>query len=410
MKRRALALLLALALPLSGCAALLDHDYVDVQLHADQPSTEEDPSILRAEYYGDLVDGILYLVKQGMSHGVIRLSNYKGDAEADVEAACLEVVQEDPLGAYAVDYIKPECAYIVSYYEANITIGYRRTQEQVKNIASVTGSSAIRAELRDTLESFGTEAVLRVSYFNEDEAYIQSLIRQAYYNTPLTALGMPNIEVSIYPASEPDRAYAGGTQRIVEILLTYPEDQETLRKQKEVLGAMVERLAVSLAGLRGQAAFLEIFQLVQGACEYIPRGVRKSGDRLDTAYAALVGGGADSEGMALAFQIFCQRAGLESDVVAGTLEDEAHFWNVVALPGGEYRHVDTTREDGFALSDAALVEAGYLWNRDDTPACGAQPPEEGGNADGTTGEIGELETVEGLEPTPSPAEEGENTP
>ena len=51
MKRKILCLMLTGLLALSGCTSLLNHDYVDVQPHADRPVTEEDSSIVRVETY-----------------------------------------------------------------------------------------------------------------------------------------------------------------------------------------------------------------------------------------------------------------------------------------------------------------------------------------------------------------------
>ena len=97
-----------------------------------------------------------------------------------LDEACLEVVQEDPLGAYSVDFIRYDVTPIVSYYEAAVEITYRRTREQVASIVDATGAAAIRSELSRALSAFSTEVVLRISYFEEDEAYIQQLVRDAY--------------------------------------------------------------------------------------------------------------------------------------------------------------------------------------------------------------------------------------
>ena len=58
-----------------------------------------------------------------------------------LDEACLEVVQEDPLGAYAVDFIKNDYTTIITTYEATITISYRRTREQINSLVNVTGTS-----------------------------------------------------------------------------------------------------------------------------------------------------------------------------------------------------------------------------------------------------------------------------
>lgn len=377
MKKRILPLLLSVALLLSGCASMTNKDYLSIQPHMDNLTTEEDPTVFRVESYTRMVDVIHSMVETGTEHGVIHLFNYvpqndKDDVETDIADACAEVAQHDPLGAYAVDFIKHDKSYIVSYYEANIYITYRRTPEQVKNIVAVTGSSAVRTEIQEALASFSTEKVLRISYFTEDADGIKALIGQAYYASPQFALGMPEIEVNLYPS---DGTYADPL-RIVEILLTYPENQETLRTQALELSQRAEGLGVQLLGLGREAAAREVERILKAEAAYVPPGQKDVPQRRNTAYAALVDGSADSEGLALAFQLLCGQAGIESYVVSGGVNETPHFWNIVALPDGEYRHVDVTADEGFGLSDAELVALGYVWDRTAYRACGAQPPTE----------------------------------
>ena len=376
MKRILTAILaLALMLGLGGCASMLDHNYTVVQPHEDGPASDGD--VITAENYQQLEDAVLYFIDQGMSYGVVHLSNYtpeRGDAEADVDAACLYAVQEYPLGAYAVSYIRPQTSYIVSYYEVSVYISYRRTQDQMKSIVSVTGTSAIREELRDTLRAFGAEAALRVTYFNEDEEFIRELVRQAYYDTPEAALGMPEVAVSIYPGLPEGEETAPGGVRIVEIQLSYPEDPELLQRKTERLAARLSSIGSRLEADGDQEGIRTLFDLLRDTAQYSLQD--SEGHKANTAYSALVEGRADSEGMALACQLLCQYTGIECTVVSGTLDGAEWYWNIVTLDDGESRHVDATRADGFALQDAEMVEQGYQWNREEFPSCGLQPPAE----------------------------------
>lgn len=352
MRRSILALLLAGTLVLSGCASMLERDYKVTSRYEPVSNAVDSSAALRVENYQGLVNALLYLVSEGEEHGVLNLYNYTAqEVEADLTRACLEVVQEDPLGAYAVDYIKHESALIVTYYEANIHITYRRTPEQVASIVSVTGSSAIRRELRNTLTSFSSEAVLRVSYFNEEEDYILDLVRQAYYDAPYAALGMPEVKVSLYPAS--------GYQRIVEIELTYPEDPETLLARSQEL----KSLALTLVPQSATAESLYDAVREDLTIEEDSRG--------SSAYDALVNGTADSEGAALAYQLLCDQTKVECVVVRGQLNGEAHYWNIVSEDGETYRHVDLSA-GAFALTDTELLESGgYQWDTGEYPACSA---------------------------------------
>lgn len=376
MRRKLTALLLLGTLALSGCAAMTNRDYLSIQPHRDNLTATNDPLAYRAENYTALGEVIHSMVEAGLAQGVVHLSNYSprrgSDVETDLADACAEVAQRDPLGAYAVDFIKHDKSYIVSYYEANLYITYRRTREQTESIVSVTGSSAVRTEIQEALSAFSAEKVLRISYFTEDAAAIRDLIRQAYYAAPQVALGMPEIEVEIYPS---DEGYTGAL-RIVEIRLTYPDDQETLRTQALALAKQAEVLRQHTLGLGKEAAFRTLDALLKEQVTVFPTGKGDAPKRRNTAYAALVEKTADSEGLALAFQLLAQGAGLESYVVTGAAGNTPHFWNIIGLADGEYRHVDVTAAEGFALSDADLVALGYRWDRSAYRSCGAQPPSE----------------------------------
>ena len=148
MKKRIIVLALALSLALTGCEAMLERSYSASSPHVDKLTTAEDPSVVRVENYRELVSAVLYLVSQGAEEGAIQFYSYPGDVETDLTAACLEVATQDPLGAYAVDYIKHELNQVVGYNQASLTIHYRRTLEQIRAVANVTVTSAIRTELR----------------------------------------------------------------------------------------------------------------------------------------------------------------------------------------------------------------------------------------------------------------------
>lgn len=363
MKRKLLCGILSLTLlfSLSGCANLLERSYTSSAVHVDRPTTGEDPSVLRVENYRELVSAVLYLVSQGAEEGTIQLHDYTGAVETDLPAACVEVATQDPLGAYCVDYIKHEYTRVVSYYQANLDIHYRRSQEQVRSMVRVTGTGAIRTELQESLSRFATEVVLRVAYFSEDEASIDQLIRQAYYDTPAAALGFPEVQISLYPES--------GRERVVEILLTYPESVEELRRERELLDQRVRELpSPDTDGGEERRARRALDQLWSYAV-YSPDGG-------STAYDALVSGVADDEGMALAYTLLSRRAELNSTVVEGERLGEPRFWNELTLSGGEKRYLDPAEGTGTLYTAQALFEAGYRW---------PEGPQETGKEEGAGG-------------------------
>ena len=360
MKRQLLAGMTALTLLLTpGCSSMLNRDFVDVTAHTTaSPTTEGDPFTLRAESYQELVNALIYFINQGVETGTVRLYMDSESVEDDLEKACLEVSHEDALGAYAVEYIKYSVTPVVTYEQADVQITYRRTKEQISSIVSVTGTTAIRSELKSALASFAPEQVLRISYFDGDADYILELVREAYYATPAAALGMPQAEIHIYPDS--------GRQRIVEILLTYPLDAAELEQRQNLLEQKAQSLTHPLSSLEGDAAFLAAAKTVVNT-----NGRPSSGG--STAYDALLTGGADSEGLALAMALLCQTMDLSCQVVTGTLDGQPHFWNVVESDSG-WRHMDLTVSSSSGQSfytDQELSAKGYSWDTGTVPACGS---------------------------------------
>lgn len=354
--RLAVLWLTALAL-LGGCSAMLEREYQSVEPHVRLSVAEDDSNAVWAESYAELQSAILAQVKAHEEVGVIRLKNWKGDVEEQLTQACDEISHSDPLGAYAVDRIQHSFTRMVSYYEATITIDYRRSAEQIAAVTTVTGSGAIRAELLDALDGFVPETVFQINYFDEtqDVDYIRELIREAYYDQPAAALGMPEAQVNLYPDE--------GSRRVVEVLLTYPEDAKTLQgKRMQLEDAAADLAEPYRAGLGNTVLASALFgALCDSAAAEAGSG--------STAYHALVEGAADSEGMALAYKELCDLVELPCQVVEGTHNGERHFWTIVTLEEGS-RHMDPTWEEGVLLTDAQMIQADYVWPDGEYPVCG----------------------------------------
>lgn len=362
MKKGVLALVLCASLALTGCASMLEREYVTETTHPQLPAADDDSNAVWVENYQELVSAILYQVKQHQEEGTIRLRDYKGDVEASLTKACQEVSHDDPLGSYAIDRIKHSYERIVMYYEATITIDYRRTKEQLDAVATVTGNGAIRAELRDALAGFVPEVALRVNYFGDDAAYIHSLIQQAYYDTPTAALGMPEVVVTLYPDA--------GLQRIVEVTFDYRDTAEMLLIQQEAMLAAAKELIdpVLARNLTGDRLISALWTALRDRA--YPEGEQDQRGAGSTPYAALVEQNADSEGMALAFKLLCDAVGLNCSVVRGTWEGQPRFWNIVMTEDG-YRHADTTEPEGLLLTDEAYrALTGAEWSAEEYPVCG----------------------------------------
>ena len=360
MKTRILAAAAAASLLLTGCAGLLDRDYVSITVHSTTPATEGDNSALRAESYQELVNILTYLVSQNMPSASIRLYESE-DVQADLERACVEVAQEYPLGAYAVDYIQYHVSPILSYHEAEVQITYRRTKEQMDAIVSATGITAIRSQLESALEQFSPECTLSISYFDGGVEDIQALFRQAYFAVPDAAEDLPDVSVSLYPDS--------GRQRIVELELNYHLSQEELLRRQETTRYQCQELARDLKSYTGDLRISAAGQTVLRVCSY-------TSDGGSTPYLALTDGRANSQGLALFMAALCQQLDVDCMVVEGSQNGRPHFWNVVSTQNG-WRHLDLAMVENWISpyqTDAQMTAAGYVWDGQSVPQCPAPFP------------------------------------
>ena len=360
MRRWLCGVLAALMLPLSGCAGMLNRDYASVTPHSATPLSDGESDSIRVASYQELVNALIYLIGRGTETGELRFDGgEQGETEIQqmLEEACLEVVQEDPLGAYAVEYIKYSVTPVVGSYEASVQITYRRTREQVASIVDATGTSAIRSELSEALSQFSTEVVLRISYFEEDSSYIQQLMREAYLSNPASALDFPEAQITMYPET--------GQRRIVEVVLTYHQSRQMLESWRNSLLREADRLLLQAEGLTGDQKIAQLLHLVRQSCTYQEGGG-------STAYSALLEGRADSQGMALAFALLCQRGEIPCVVVDGQLGGVSHLWNVVQTAEG-YRHIDLTQPDlAVYRTDGEMTASGYTWDGERVPVCAAE--------------------------------------
>ena len=346
-----------------GCSGILNRDYSSVAPHSATPVADGESDTIRVESYQELVNALVYFVGRGTESGAIRFDGSQtGETEIRqmLDEACLEVVQEDPLGAYAVEYIKYRVTPIVGSYEADVQITYRRTREQVASIVDATGTAAIRSELSDALSQFSTEVVLRISYFEEDSQYILGLMREAYLSNPASALDYPEAQITMYPET--------GQRRIVEVVLTYHQTRQELETRRNSLLREVDRLLIQGAGGERPTAE-QLIRRVEQACAYQEAGG-------STAYDALLEGEADSQGLALALLLLCQRAQPSAPcvVVDGQQNGTPHLWNVVQTQEG-YRHVDLTQGGAVFRTDQEMLDAGYTWDRERVPECSGETEE-----------------------------------
>ena len=226
MKRRmlALAILLGCILTMTGCASLLERQYVTSDLHTSKFWESEAADTLRAENQQDIVNDLLLLIGQHKESATVRLYNVADNVAATdaVQKAASEVRQETPMGAYAVEYITSSVHPQRGYYEIDLIISYRRTAEQVKDVVYATSAEAVASLLEAAVEEGKEELAVRIGYWDDgsqetiDAAMARLREERGIVDEPYWA-------VDVYPES--------GQVGLVEFLLNAPPPE------KEVLAA-----------------------------------------------------------------------------------------------------------------------------------------------------------------------------
>lgn len=365
-------LMAAAALALCGCSALFDTEYyvtTEYEAPSDDAAAEpeeetEDDAAGSISNYTALKRAITQLVSEHVESAELQFQNYDGSISQDISTACWEVKSSTALGAFAVDYISYDLSRIVSYYQAEIYITYKRSASQVAALEQTENMSALAARLDEALRAGETYLVLGVSAASATAQTVREDVERSYYDDPLACPVLPEIEVNVYPES--------GVSRIMEVTLDYGCDSLVLSRMRQELGAALDVMAAQTVPEDGGT--YPDAERVRILCRYLAENCVYDPDASSTAWDALVGRTADSAGLAMALEAGCQAIGVGCQVVSGRMDGESHIWNIVTLEDSFY-HVDVSN---WAAGEAAAFLAGdediwgaYWWDTSEYPVCPA---------------------------------------
>ena len=230
-----ICLLLAAAL-LCGCGELLEGEYESVRHH--QSGTMhggEGVPLIQATSYDEIYDALLTMIENGDEFGVIRVSSYDGNVEEDVNRACMEVSNDSPLGAWAVYYISSTVNRIIAYYDAEISITYKRTPLEIQSIVDVTSSGALEGELRYLMSSYSSGEAIRLPAFILQFQDVTEMVTEIYYEDPTVASVLPEVIAAVYPEE--------GRTRILDLQLQYPYTAARLTNMQTMAESAAEEIA-----------------------------------------------------------------------------------------------------------------------------------------------------------------------
>lgn len=363
-------LILVFSLLISGCAGWNTDVYISVAEHdapyAYHPETTEaaeetEPPIPTASNYYQMRTILQGFVTSGVEHGQLILSSYDGDLEEDIKKVTRYLTTEDPVSAYATDYLACERKPYGAGWLVTVNAVYRRSVSEIQAIQPVRGTDAAYQKMLDALIQQNGSVTLQISGFINTD-FNQKLDLYCLEH-PDEIPVMPSISVSSYPDS--------GNVRVLEVHFVYEYDRETLRNMRTEADAVLNS---AYNYIRYASNDFEKIQLLytyltsRFPCQY-----KADAD----AYDLLCKGACSPACFAAVVNHLCQKAEMESYLVNGTKDGDAYTWNIIHADGA-YRHFDfysAVMEDDMISGKTDAEMDGYEWSRTTYPFCEVSDPE-----------------------------------
>lgn len=390
MKKFLSAILIAsVLLGLTACSGWGQDEFLFVTPHAEQPvsseSTEEEVP-LTVTNRSELRGAVLSFIRDWTERGTFLVSGYSGDITADLAETIRYATEEDPIGAYAVDYADAELSGNGESGVISLNIVFRRSAAEINSIVTVNGIGGAYAKIQQALTDYTTALTLRIR--NYEEADFTAYIRDFCLENPDQMPALPELSAQVYPNE--------GETRILELHMVYPKTRDELRvMQAEVNTILASAHSFIHSGSTDAERVTRLYRFLAGRFVYTV----DTEEPVMPAYRLLCDGAAHSLSFATVFRYECSSEGMDCRLVSGFKDGVSHYWNLIRL-GREYYYVDLMRDmlsganSPELLTAAQLIEEGYVWEAGDYPAT-PEETDESGNP---------VENTEATEPSTEPTQ------
>ena len=356
---------------LTGCINLLEDHFESITEHHITSSVRPPTEHVAVSDYNEFVAAIFKVIMEYETNSQLIYFHDGDDVGEDIEKARNEIMNEHPIGAFAIADISLNATRIVTHYEIEIEIEYKRSKEQIDSIITVSSEHYLRSQLLEIMSIYGEEAVYR-STLNLTAEYLTKLVKETYYQNPHRIVMLPIITVEIFPEEGMDRIYL--------VRFGYTETTIMLQRYSEILTANIQRNVELATGSTESEIllsliniFIESIRFDEGSARTIP--THGTQNLLTTAFGALFRGIAVGEGFAMAFKAVADELSFDCYVVLGYYDDMIHAWNIISLYG-DYYHIDVAMcvvkgslEFSFLKTDDDFEEMLYEWDRNNTVRC-----------------------------------------
>lgn len=387
----------AALLGLTACNGWIKNDYLSVTPHVEQPLPssqipEEEPLPV-ATNRNELRGTVLGFIRDWTEHGKILVEHYDGDINADLAETIQYATQEDPIGAYAVDFADAELFGSEESGSIEISIVFRRSAAEIDSIVTVNGNNSAYSKIQNVLVNYDTALTLRIRNYRETD--FAAYISEYCLEHPDQVLAVPDFSAEIYPDE--------GETRILELHFSYPDTKDEMRLKQNSVNTILSSASSYISS--GKDEYEKVVLLYRFLCGRFDYTVAEEEPTMP-AYNLLCDGLAHSRSFSSVFFAECSNANIQCLLVSGTRGGKACYWNMVRL-NEQYYYVDLMRSIELGekeirlLSTEEMLELGYIWDSASYPATPTVSVLPAG--DDLPGESSEAEPTVSVEPTQNTA-------
>ncbi len=353
MKKRLVSMLMAICLLLSGCG-YMDGSYVSVTPHREQRQVQQQDAVTVSDYK-TLLEALKQIVASRQESAVLYVPDYPADRlRTGIDLALHNMKYSDPLGNYALEDIHCELGASGSIPALAVTATYRRSQAELRQIKKAATMEDGEKLVENALERFEAGLVMQIEDYRQED-FIQFC----------QDFGTANPQLVMEAPQVTETVYGNGRGRVVELVFTYQNSRDDLRKMKAQVKPVFDSAVLYVSGDGAQRQkFSQLYAFLMERFDY------KIETSLTPSYSLLRHGVGDSRAFATVFSAMCRDAELECMTVTGTCAGEPRTWNIVR-EGDWYYHVDLLQCSvlgGYHTYTDQQME-GYVWDYSAYPAC-----------------------------------------
>ncbi len=348
MKKLKLPIVMILCLSLCGCGSWLDGQYHNVTPHLLE-NTQQSQTQSVCRNYTEIRDALVDMVENGTSEGVIYTEGFTQDEMiGHMDNAVKFATKSNAIGAYAVESIEYELGTNAATPAVAVNIAYTHSRSEILRIKRTDSMAEVKRIVTSALDNCSAGVTFRIEkYVSTDFA---QLVEDYVNENPHICMELPQVTVLSYPEL--------GLDRVISIAFTYQTSRDSLRNMQITVQPVFSSAELYVHGDgENSEKYAQLYSFLMERYDYT---VETS---ITPAYSLLRHGVGDSKAFAQVYAQMCEQAGLPCEVVSGTKEGEAWYWNLIQLDGVS-AHIDLLECKDVGLFQGKTHEemAGYVWD------------------------------------------------